>query len=224
MNLQEELTEIGDLLIEMAERHTIEADTEQRKGSFHPSSITNCPRYQMFEYLGAPSSPIPARRIEQGQQFDTLVAGWANQLSGIGYEVYTQQPLPLTGDYYGLAGHCDIYLPQLPSIIEVKHTNMAKMKTVREKGEVGERWYYQLQCYLWMAQCEVGLLFMEAVDYFGRVNYHHHLVWADQDAVNSIRNRLIILNQYLEKGELPPGDCSSPTDCPYFATCYGGKE
>lgn len=223
MTVEEELLEIGEILVEMAEHHTITADTDRRKGCFHPSSINKCLRYQMYEYQGAPSATIPARRIEQGIQFDALAAEWANRLTDIGYEVSTQQPLPIAGDFHGLAGTCDIYLPQLPALIEVKHTNMARMKRVKEKGLMEDGWWWQVQCYLWMAQCNHGLVLMEAVDFFGRLHYHLHPIDVDHDAITSIRNRLIILNRYLDQDEMPPGDCSPPQDCPYFKVCYGGE-
>lgn len=224
----------GELLLDAYQDYCMER--HPRPGTFHPSSITLCLRRQMYEYLGTDAAPIDSpRRIQHGIEFDEFAKEHLlSRHRQAGYTVLVAERdadgreipyLPLSEDHEAVAlrfpGTPDAYVVEDRVVIDFKATAAVKQNRCKARGlDKRDTWWWQMQSYLWLGDAKVACIFMESVTGQGMAVAGYTTVARDEEAIHTIRNRLLLLNQYAADGKLPPGDCAKPPDCPYYKTCY----
>lgn len=207
-----------------------------RPGAFHASTIGECLRRQWYEFFNAPTSHrVNLRRIRYGLEFESYLQSIIKRLEVVGYKVESQ-PVLTSPDFPLLVGTPDAIVLPPKFILEYKHSNYQKISSIQRHGMVigqdedggmvvsggldpQDRWLWQCQAYIGLAQSSCALLLVEALSSWGEVHRVISLIPRDEGIIERIKKRLKILEGAVQSKEPPPGTCEKPLNCPFYEVC-----
>lgn len=199
-------------------------DDPSRDGEFHSSSLSQCPRRQVFGFWGAPTEPLDAdaRLSNIFNDGHWRHARWQTILYRSGGITHAEVPIAIPELRF--KGRADGIHAEERYLVEIK--GIYSTKKIREEGPLPSH-IVQVHAYMLALGYEEAAILYEdkGTQLFEEVEVH-----ADDQMMDDIENRLVELNQYVDERILPPilSDCrrqegAEYNSCPYAHYCLRVK-
>lgn len=197
---------------------------------FYPSSISRCPRETVYDMLQYPRPEKSARFLMICENGDMVHLRYQKWFAEAGILLHSEYPLKVKE--YRISGKVDAIIDLTPiipemeneiSVVEFKSANNKKFVEMGEKGQPRNEYVEQLMLYLHFLKIPYGIVFVENKD-----NQETLEFWVeyDQALADRLVKKIVMINNCVNKKELPPRPYSNPNYspckwCDFKEICWG---
>lgn len=206
---------------------------KQREGyqpRFYPSSISRCAREIVYDMLQYPRPPASAKLLMICENGDMMHLRYQKWLADAGVLLHSEYPLKVPE--YRISGKVDAIIdpasiiPEMDGelcVVEFKSSNNKKFTDMEFKSEPQQEYVEQLMLYLHFLEIPYGVVIVENKDNQDVLEF-----WVEYD--EKMAKRLIekvkMINDHVDRKELPPRPYSSPNYhsckwCDFKGICWG---
>lgn len=209
---------------------------QQAKENFEPefyiSNISRCPREVVYDMLQYPRSSKDPKFFLIGENGNYMHRRYQRWLANSGILLFSEYPLKIPK--YRISAKVDAIIslcglvPEMDdelAVVELKSSNNKKFSKMTEKNQPLIEYIEQIMLYLHFLEIPYGIIYVENKDNQDILEF-----WIEYDnkLAQELVQRIEMINDYVDKKELPPRPYSSPKCytclwCDFKDACWGSN-